>query len=372
MEIHDGSARYGVNTTLRIRKHVPPEPFTGAYGPSPRPPADWSRWKGQNLWEVDRVEFALANPPLDTSPRGSLEGTLVERTLTVTGVKTIRHRGGAHVVSCFLDQDPSTEYIAKVFDGVDYPQGEPINGTDCMTLADLDYSIEAWAYRTIQPAIGGMGFAPAYYGSWTFPVGERWVRMILLELVQGECMLDIIRRAENDNGRAVDYTRLPSEDFRIRVLKSIREAHLFIWWHAGVRHDDLEARNVMVKPDGNALIIDFNNVYIYDFTPMYDMHPRTREQNPRPLPPSLVERLWPFPRGYRADYPWIHWIPQRWIEDPTLAAEWLAETYRDDPRFMPPSAFWLNKDVHEEAGERAVRLLESLGREPAASQVETS
>ena len=288
----------------------------------------------------------------------------------------ISTRGGAHVVTCFLDEDRSTEYIAKIYDGVDYPLGDPGPGifdyNDCMSFADRDYSIEAWAYRTMQPAIGGMGFVPAYHGSWTFPVGERWVRMILIELVQGECMLDIITRAENDHGRAVDYTRLPSEDFRIRVLKSIYEADIFIWWHAAVRHQDLEARNVIVKPDGTAVIIDFNNVYIYDFTPSYDKHPRTRERNPRPLPPSLIERLWPLPRGYGANYEWIHWIPQRWIDDPTSAAEWLVKTYRDDPRFMPPSAFWLNEDTHEEAGERAVRLLESLGREPAASQAGTS
>ncbi|KAK4157792.1 hypothetical protein C8A00DRAFT_29329 [Chaetomidium leptoderma] len=368
MTSHDApsSTRYGVDTTLRIRNHEPPEPFTGTYGPCPRRPADWSRWKGQNLREIDRVEFALANPPFETDPPGSLE-----RTLTVTGVKTIRNRGGPHVVTCFLDGDPSTEYIAKIFDGVDYSLGDPGPGlfdyNDCMSFADRDYSIEAWAYRTMQPVIGGT-FVPAYHGSWTFPVGERWVRMILVELVQGECMLDIITRAEDKYGLNVDYARLPPEDFRIRVLKNIHEANLFIWWHAGVRHDDLVPRNVMVKPDGSVVIIDFNHVYIYDFTPSYDMHPRTRELNPRPLPPSLIERLWPFQRGFKTDYPWIRWLPQRWIENPILAAEWVMETYRDDPRCMPPSAFWLNKDIHKEGGEKALRLLESLGREPAASE----
>jgi hypothetical protein len=221
----------------------------------------------------------------------------------------------------------------------------------------------------MQPVIGET-FVPAYHGSWTFAVGEpeRWVRMILIELVQGECMLDIITRAEENDGRTVDYARLPPEDVRIRVVKSIREANLFIWWHAAVQHHDLAPRNVMVRPDGTAVIIDFNSAYIYEFSPRYDMHPRTREKNPQPLPPSLIERLWPFPRGYKPDYLWIHWIPQTWIKDPTLGAEWLVETYRDDPRFMPPSTFWLNRDFHEEDGVRAVRLLESLGRESAASK----
>jgi hypothetical protein len=282
----------------------------------------------------------------------------------VTGVKTIRDRRGSHVVTCFLDGDSSTQYIAKIFDGVDYPLDE--EHWDCMLLADRDYSIEEWAYRTMQPVIGGT-IVPAYHDSWTFAVGGRWVRMILIELIPGECMLDIITRAEDKAGRMVDYTGLPPEEFRIQVLKRIQEANFFIWWHAGVKHNDFALRNVMVKPDGGVVIIDFNNAYIYDFTASYDSHLRTSERNPCPLPPSLIERLWPFP-GYHREYPWLHWIPERWIDDPSLAAEWLVETYRDDPRFGPPSAFWLNKESHKKAGAKALRLLESLGREPAASQ----
>ncbi|KAG7287479.1 hypothetical protein NEMBOFW57_006991 [Staphylotrichum longicolle] len=235
-----GTGWYGVNNTLSIRKHLPPDPFTGDYGPSPRPPVDWSRWKGQDLGKIDRVEFALANPPLETVPPGTLE-----RTLTVTGVKTIRRRGGPHVVTCFLDGDPSTEFVAKIYDGVDYPLGGPgpsvLGFNDCMSFADRDYNIEAWAYRIMQPVIGGT-YVPAYHGAWTFAVGQRWVRLILLELVQGECMLDIILRAEDKSSHLIDHTRLPPEDFRIRVLQSIHEAHLLIWWHAAVRHDDLVPR----------------------------------------------------------------------------------------------------------------------------------
>lgn len=258
-----GITRYGINTTLGIRQHVPPEPFTGAYRPSPRPRADCSRRKGRDLRQIDRVEFALANPPLETEPPGT-----PERTLTVTSVKTIRHRGGPHVVTCFLDGDRSTEYVAKIYDGVDYPLGAPgpsvLGYNDCMSFAARDYSIEAWAYRIMQPVIGGT-FVPAYHGSWTFNVGQRWVCMILIELVQGECMLDLITRAEDKTTHTIDNARLPPEDFRIRVLQNIREAPLFIWWRAAVRHEDLVARNVIVKPDGSVVIIDFNNVYIYDF-----------------------------------------------------------------------------------------------------------
>ncbi|KAK3905569.1 hypothetical protein C8A05DRAFT_30634 [Staphylotrichum tortipilum] len=149
----NNAANYGINATLRIRKHLPPYLFTGS---------DWD--------ESDRVEFALANPPFETEPPGT-----VERVLTVTGSKTIRDDGGPQVVTCFLDGDPSTQYVAKIYDGAKYPLSDPYSSgrgyNDCMSYADRDYNIEAWAYRTMQPAIGGT-FVPAYHGSWTFPAGK--------------------------------------------------------------------------------------------------------------------------------------------------------------------------------------------------------
>lgn len=364
---------YGVNTTLHICEHLPPEPFTGVYGPSPRPLVDWTRWANLESWEIDRVKFALVNPPIDTTPPGPLK-----RTLTITGVKTLRERGsgGAHVVTCFLDGDTSTEYVAKIYDGIDYPLGSRERGChDCMSLADRDYSIEAWAYRTMQPLIGGT-VVPTYHGSWTFARDtgqhdqpQRWVRMILMELIKGDCMLDIITRAETDAGRNVDYKQLPPEDFRIRVLQSIIESNLKIWWLGRVTHDDLEPRNIIVKPDGSVVIVDFNQSYIYDFTARHDQHPRMLD--PTQLPPSPIEQWWPIPCGFADaavdDGRWGHWIPQRWLQDKVLAAEWLVETYRDDARFGRPSEWWLNRGFHASDGERVLRLLESLGRKPAVN-----
>ncbi|KAL2194742.1 hypothetical protein P885DRAFT_62840 [Corynascus similis CBS 632.67] len=91
---------------------------------------------------------------------------------------------------------------------------------------------------------------------------------------------------------------------------------------------------------------------VYDFIPNFDMHPRTRKQKPRPLPPSIIERLWPYPRRYKADYSWIHWIPKGWIEDPSLAAVWLVETCPERHQVHATFGVLLNKDIHKEAGER--------------------
>lgn len=90
--------------------------------------------------------------------------------------------------------------MAKIYDGVDYLLSAWDDATDagkggnldCMKWADRDYSIEDWAYRVMQPVIGSTGVVPTYHGSWTFalstdqPGRQRWVRMILVELIEGE------------------------------------------------------------------------------------------------------------------------------------------------------------------------------------------
>ncbi|KAL2127513.1 hypothetical protein VTI74DRAFT_10621 [Chaetomium olivicolor] len=375
------ASAYDVGTKLCIREHLPPQPFTGSYGPIPRPPVDWARWEDFADWEVDRVAFALCNPPIETEPPGPRE-----RILTITGSKTLRDEGGAHILTCFLDDDRSVEYVAKIYDGVYYPFVHVCRGprsVDCMTWADRDYSIKAWAYRTMQPVIGGT-IVPRYFGSWTFaldaaPPGashsdagqqrKRWVRMILIERVQGECMFNMIERARIRNSDDIDYSLLPPEHFRLRVLRNILEAEMAIWWEAAVRHEDLEPRNVMVKPDGSVVIIDFNQAYIYDFTDACNYHPRRID--PSLLPPSPIEEYWSVPGRFansvEDDGPWGEWVPKSWLQNKDLAAEWLVDAYRDSPRFRKPSEWWLNRSVHQDKSPKILRLLESLGRKPVGA-----
>lgn len=350
---------YPENTVLRIREHVPPEPFLETYGPTPRPPVDWERWGDMKNTESDRVDFALANPPVETEPPGERE-----RTLTVTGTITRRRNAGARVVTCFLDGDPSVQYVAKIYDGVYYPHyGPPGDGVDfdCMTQADRDYSIEAWAYRCMHPRFGG-SLVPAYFGSWTFsletgrPLGrERWVRMILLELVKGECMADIIKRAQKDN--TIDYSLLPPDEFRIRVLQNLIEALIKLEWDAHVSQADIAPRNVIVKPDGNVVILDFNQATVWDFS---SSDFRVDGQT---LPLSPIEEFWPpvsaLFKGMQS------WIPKSWKEDMDLAMEWIVRTFRDSPEYTPPTHWFLDGCFHESASERVLGILESLGRKPA-------
>jgi serine/threonine protein kinase len=330
---------------------------------------DWIRWQDVPHWQIDRVEFALANPPIETEPPVG-----PERALTIGRTLTRPSRGGVNVVTCFLDGNRSVEYVAKIYDGVDYLLSAWDDGSDagkggyfdCMTSADRDYSIEAWAYRIMQPVIGNTGIVPTYHGSWTFalqtsqPGRQRWVRMILIELIQGECMLDLVSRAETEPGNGkMDYSLLPPEGFRLRVLQNILEAEHTIWRKAAVLHNDIVPRNVMVKPNGSIVIIDFNQATIYDFV-VYDMqHPK--DTDPDSLPLSPIEWHWPMPNRFNK---WARWVPEKWLENKELGAEWLISTYRDSPRFDRPTPSFLDHPVHARRSKRVQKLLEELGRKP--------
>jgi len=72
---------YREGVELRIRNHVPPEAFGGGYRLCPRPKVGVS----QDAMSVDRVAFALDNPPLETEPPAG-----EEHSFTITGSKTLR------------------------------------------------------------------------------------------------------------------------------------------------------------------------------------------------------------------------------------------------------------------------------------------
>ncbi|KAK4143642.1 uncharacterized protein C8A04DRAFT_37258 [Dichotomopilus funicola] len=375
--------RYQPNKTLLIREHRPPAPFgiNGSYRDSPRPVVDWDSLPRY----ISRVEVALAYPPMENETQPTSYTTPAhERTLTITGSKTRRHkdatgrdRGGAHVLTCFLDGDPTVEYVAKIYDAADYP----------LSLQPI-------------PGVGGV-LAPAYFGSWTFALdvnspdvnpdedpepdhpklepSRRWVRMILLELVAGECLVDMMEKAEVSSptperryATTTDYSQLPPEDFRLLVMRNIIETDITIWWEGLLTHNDIEPHNIIVRPNGKVVIIDFNVAQLFNFTYYGDDHPRQLgPDDPYALtqPESPIMRYWPIPfggayTGWESSM-WKHWVPTAWIEDPNRSTEWLVKTYRGDTRFAPLSQRWLNTFSHSQLDPRAVRLLESLGRKPA-------
>ncbi|KAK3290732.1 uncharacterized protein B0H64DRAFT_420885 [Chaetomium fimeti] len=370
---HSSSIPYQAGAQFRIRAHVPPEPFGGAYGPNPRPQV--SVWP-DNV-PAQRLPFALQYPPLETPPPPSV----TEHTFTITGTKTLRRvgidDGGAHVVTGHLGQNKAVSYVAKIYDGLSYPFEDPDMGWDFMTLADADYAVEAWAYKTIQPVpTVGAKVVPDYHGAWTFSVAtdepgrRRWVRMLLLQLVPGETVFDKILRATKDG--AVRYDLLPDESFRLHVLKRTFEAEISIWWDAEVTHGDLEPRNVMVQGDGSVVLIDFNQAVVHRFQKHWPHAKYSKKAHH--LPPSPIKRRWPFAPGganfannEERDGPWARWIPQSWLGNKELAAEWLLKTWGNPPpnKYAPLPKYFLDHPAHKERGPELIALLEKLGRKPA-------
>ncbi|KAK4042975.1 hypothetical protein C8A01DRAFT_44045 [Parachaetomium inaequale] len=318
------AAPYEIGAELHIRRHVPPRPFGGANDPRPRPVAP--------VWQDGAAPDQ-------------------ERTFTITGTKTLRRfgvdGGGAHVVTGYADRDKAAVYLAKIYDG-----------------------------ETMQPVqtVGGK-LVPRYFGAWTFslatkqPGRRRWVRMLLLQLVHGETMLDKILRATRNGG--IQYPLLPPEKFRLCVLKNLFEAEIAIWWDAEVLHSDQEPRNVIIRDDGSVVVLDFNQALVYRFA---EQHPKHRPGASR-LAPSPIERYWPFAPGGTtladtedSENPWASWIPHDWPQNQDLAAEWLLETWKDasPSKYRPLSDYFLNHPAHVQRGRKVLATLEMLGRKPRA------
>jgi hypothetical protein len=368
---------YAPGVELCLLDHVPPKPFGEGYGPLPRDAAPvWEDGLPCERVVSDRVAFALDNPPIETQPPGG-----EQHTFTITGTKTLREfsimNGGPNVVTGHIDGKQATVYVAKIYDGVYYPIGDCGPDRDCMLLADEDYALESWAYITMQ-AVEGVAakLVPIFHGCWTFslatnqPGRRRWVRMLVLGLVQGETMLaKMLRATEND---VVRYPLLPPEQFRLRVFKNLFEAEISMWWDAEISHNDTEPRNVMVRDDGTVVLVDFNLAVVFGFF-RWREHPKYLEGEPK-LPVSPIRRYWPFsPVGQiiadpaHHGNPWANWIPESWFQNKELAAEWVLETWKDDVgkkyRALPDD--FLNHEAHTQRSRKVLAMLEELGRKPA-------
>jgi serine/threonine protein kinase len=346
------------------------------------------------------MDFVISNPPLEKGLLADTTDATAQRPRVLTIVQKISHKpkrqgGGAVVVGCHLDADRSTQYVAKIYDGFEYELGQPgSTAVDCMFRADRDYSREAAAYENIPARFQG-SIVPQYFGSWTFPLPTnvperpRWVRMVLVEYVHGECMLDMIlhsRGATRSNPEprlkwpnetpTIDYRLLPSEEERLDVLARIVEAEAMIWWYGSVKHGDIAPRNVIISCSGppskavsRVTLIDFNNAYVL---PRCDRGRKTMKSLGigEGLPLSPIERWW-FGDDFSYGGEYTGWIPERWCiknEDGNrdadasyaIATKWLIDRWKTSPKFQPPSEEFLDPSYHENLGEPFSQLVEGL------------
>lgn len=160
------------------------------------------------------VELCLNYPPL----AGRTHTHEPARQLVIVDTIRARDGHGAQLVVCRLDDEPTREYVAKIYDPLYYGFADPSwpdIPRDVATEADRAYCAEVAAYTELSShhhhhhddeAFGVVreldGLVPRFYGSWTFqllldaPDGTivaRDVRMILTERIVGGKSMDQVR-----------------------------------------------------------------------------------------------------------------------------------------------------------------------------------
>lgn len=344
------SPAYAAGVQLTIEKHQPLPPFGRDHknAESVRKPVHGL--KEEPL--VDHTSFALSHPPVETES-ATPPGETKSHVLTIIGDVSRRRRGkqgGPRLLRCYMDSDVSVHYVAKLYDGLHYPVYD-WRGLDCMYLAEMDYSREAAAYEAIPSALQGAA-VPRYFGSWTAsiecrpspPTSCRRVRMILMEFIDGESLLDTILGAgaylESDGKidlSEVDYQILPPVPERLDVLAAVIEAYVALF-HAGVVHKfetSLEDVVVLRSQPGRVVIIDFHRALVlkrYEWGRDF-----LRREGRCPKPMSPVERWW----GGLVTSTFGGWVPQSWFKAKDMEKEWLCSRWLSSRRYMPLSGEFL-------------------------------
>jgi hypothetical protein len=350
---------YRPGVELVIQAHIPPPPFGSDYRNEDAVRRPVSGLLADNL--VDKLDFALSNPPLETSPPKQAKSHVltvlgkIDRQSRVLGKDQVHCYGGPHLVRCYLDSDKSRYYVAKIYDGIDYPLSD-YRGYDCMYLADRDYSREAAAYENMPLSLQG-SIVPYYFGSWTFSVEtgmhrlRRCVRLILLEHIDSECMLDMILRAkgvtqtnlpaELFDTLPIDYQLLPPEPARLDVLASIVEADITLLC-AGIAYRDIAPQNVLISHSPERIIlVDFTQSRVYK---CYEFGRQVlKSWGPNPMPISPIQRYW---KSSLFTDEFAGWIPKSWFADEHKVLKWLCVRWGGSTKFAPLSKDFLSFDGH--------------------------
>ncbi|KAJ3578836.1 hypothetical protein NPX13_g1728 [Xylaria arbuscula] len=329
---------------MQATEHEPPTPFgRGQHYPKStrtEPPLGW-------IEDLPQTRYVLEYPPLETQwPHGKPRRTA---TITVTGrIPNGRDRRAKLVVCEVLVGGNNRPYtaVAKVYDAL-YYDAEEIDETWIVSNTDEDYSKEAWAYSTLQTTKRPQkpGFAPAYFGSWTFDLSltlqgkayKRPVRFILIEHIHGACMRDLmtLKNHDSDRCRCSRIEHYPDafqydEAYRLDVLAQLLEG-IVRQRHAGVAQADHAPRNVMLVPSPRGapeplavprvVLIDYNQARI-------DQYGRYRHLFPsdKPLPQNPAEHFW------NTRFSDFHgWRPDEWASYSKEARDsvrnWLIRTF---------------------------------------------
>ncbi|KAG8159689.1 hypothetical protein KVR01_010326 [Diaporthe batatas] len=325
---------YQPDLTLELLSHTAPEPFGhNLYGPSPSPRV---RVPDANLKQVTQTRLVVENPPVEAATVTSSVEPRSAR-LTITGNIAVADARGAQVVACSVElpaaKTPGAKTttftaVAKIYDALYYSFANkdfPDKPDDPTWEADMDYSRE----------LGG--FAPRYYGSWTFSlpirhngkVVTRQVRLILMEKLPGASMRDLYQTSTSTPDVEPNAHHM-NEKWRLEVLARFLEGEV-IQNHIGVDQRDLAARNIFLvppqgqtalNPDGPAprvVLIDYNTSIVWQKTTMgFLPHHYPKAE----LPLNPMERYW------HESLPELWgWWPKEWNARPKLRQQWLVKCF---------------------------------------------
>ncbi|KAI0111224.1 hypothetical protein GGR51DRAFT_70679 [Nemania sp. FL0031] len=334
--------------SIKATEHEPPAPFgQGGYSFGTRPslPRKW-------IGETPRTKQVLENPPQSTQwPSTTPPPTAV---LNITeAIRTGQDRG-AQLVVCQVHLDgqenPFTA-VAKIYDPLYYSHCSVFSDStprDVVSAADYDYSREAVAYRHIEATknLQKPGFAPEYYGSWTFEldltrqgkVNKRSVRLILIEAIAGSSLLSLYTTKDRN---AVPNAFQYNEAYRLDVIAEFLEGFVK-QRHSGLDQRDLAPRNIMVSPSPQetmppgsiprVVLVDYNESVVYKYT----KYARFLKQNSS-LPINPAEMFWS-DSTMRAEF--YGWTPIEWYtpgQGNQSFQKWLLSRFGGDnmSRFAP-------------------------------------
>ncbi|KAI1428718.1 hypothetical protein F5Y12DRAFT_731499 [Xylaria sp. FL1777] len=312
-----------------VTEHEPPAPFgQGGYPSSTRrnPSESFVR-------EMPQTLHVLKYPPLDTQwpdenppPRTAI--------LTITETISVGAHRRAQLAVCQVlvraKNEPCTA-VAKIYDSLYY---SPLD-CDYMPVyvaheADKDYSREVLAYRHLQATkdLQKPGFAPDYYGSWTFELMltqrrkeyKRSIRLVLIEHIRGTSIQNLFTcKHPNSAPNAFQY----DESYRLEIIAELLDG-VAKQLHSGIDQNDLAPRNVILVPSPKGditsrhiprvVLIDYNRAIVYEQT-KYGRHEY----------PNPAERFW---TGGLEEF--HGWCPIKWdLSDRGMRSyqEWLFKRF---------------------------------------------
>jgi hypothetical protein len=226
--------------------------------------------------------------------------------------------------------------VAKIYDPLFYDP-ENCGMIDAVLAANGEYSREAAAYTHLQryPNLGDI--LPTYFGGYTTQMTAKTtiegrsitygypVHMIIVEHVRGRCMRGARKRVP-ELARYAIFKQCMDADVRLR--------------HAGVRHDDVCPRNVILvgtdfeTPNVQVKIIDFGQSIIF-YHPRYKYKDVVAHLEERARKWDLLKRL-PGPLYY-----WWHqmndfigWFPDKDGDD-SVADAWMWNEFGHNDRHIP-------------------------------------